>query len=136
LLRKNSMSIKSKIAAIAAASLGMVLAHSSASRAETEDNSAPEKVTKIAVPIDVDEVFYSALPDEVLERAAGFGGTVHLAAGSAALATCTCMGPNCEGQSVKKPTYGGMRYEDRKVPPKGSTGPTVPPKPTQGNKNK
>ena len=66
------MSIKSKIAAIAAASIGMVLTQSSSPRAETEVNSAPEKVTKIAAPIDVDEdVLYSAVPDEVLEVVAG-----------------------------------------------------------------
>ena len=54
------MSNKSKIAAIAAASLGMVLTQSSAPRAETEDNGAPEKVTKITAPIDIDdEIFYS-----------------------------------------------------------------------------
>ena len=65
------MSIKSKIAAITAASIGMVLTQSSSPRAETEDNSAPEKVTKIAIPIDVDEeVLYSAVPDEALEKAA------------------------------------------------------------------
>jgi hypothetical protein len=123
------MSIKSKIAAIVAASLGMVLTQSSASRAETENSSAPENVTKIAAPIDVDEdVLYSALPDEVLERAAGFGGTVHLAApgasnGGTCVSTCAT---NCYPQSVKKPPSGGLK-----------TGPTtVPPKPAQGNKNK
>src|SRR5262249_8860924 len=74
LLRKKSMSIKSKIAAIAAASIGMVLTHSSSLRAENEDSSAPEKVLKITAPIDLDEeVLYPALPDEVLERAAASG---------------------------------------------------------------
>jgi hypothetical protein len=68
------MSSTSKIAVITAASLGLVLTQSSASRAETENSSAPEKVTRIAAPIDVDEeILYSALPDEVLEKAAGFG---------------------------------------------------------------
>jgi len=131
------MSIKSKIAAIAAASLGMVLTQGSSLRAETEDNSAPEKVAKIAAPIDVDEeILYSALSDEVLEKAAGFGGTVHLAS---AVPTCagTCISCNqTPAQSIKAPPFSGMKYEDRKVPPKGSTGSTVPPKPTQGNKNK
>jgi hypothetical protein len=70
LRRRIQMSIKS-IAAIAAASIGMVLTQSSSPRAETEDNSAAEKVTKIAAPIDVDEeVLYSAVPDEALEKAA------------------------------------------------------------------
>jgi hypothetical protein len=127
------MSSKSKLAVITAASIGMVLTQSSASRAETENSSAPEKVTRIAAPIDVDEeVLYSALSDEVLEKAAGSGGTVHLAS-----LVFTCSG-NCNQpqQSVKAPTFSGMKYEDRKVPPKGSTGLTVPPKPTQGNKNK
>jgi hypothetical protein len=128
------MSIKSKIAAIVAASLGMVLTQSSASRAETENSSAPEKVTRIAAPIDVDEeVLYSALSDEVLEKAAGSGGTVHLASLGI---TCSFLNCNQPQQSVKAPTFGGMKYEDRKVPPKGSTGLTVPPKPTQGNRNK
>ena len=63
------MSIKSKIAAIAAASIGMVLTQSSSPRAETEDNSAPEKVTKIAAHLD-EEILYSALSDDVLEKAA------------------------------------------------------------------
>jgi hypothetical protein len=55
------MSSKSKLAVITAASIGMVLTQSSASRAETENSSAPEKVTRIAAPIDVDEeVLYSA----------------------------------------------------------------------------
>lgn len=127
------MSSKSKLAVITAASIGMVLTQSSASRAETENSSAPEKVTRIAAPIDVDEeVLYSALSDEVLEKAAGSGGTVHLAS-----LGITCSG-NCNQpqQSVKASTFSGMKYEDRKVPPKGSTGLTVPPKPTQGNKNK
>jgi hypothetical protein len=124
------MSIKSKIAAIAAASIGMVLTQSSSPRAETEDNSAPEKVTKIAAHLD-EEILYSALSDDVLEKAAteGFG---------------ACISPNTMGcgmcgghsQSIKKPPSGGFMYEDRKVPPKGNTGLTVPPKPTQGNKNK
>jgi len=64
------MSIKSKIAAIAAASIGMVVTQSSSLRAE---NNAIEKVTKIAADVD-EEVLYSALPDEVLENAAAFGG--------------------------------------------------------------
>src|SRR5689334_7027085 len=99
------MSIKSKIAAIAAASLGMVLTQSSATRAETEDNSAPEKVTKITPPIDVNEdVFYSAVPDEVIENAASdrFG---------ANFSPAPC--------PVKKPSSGGLKYE---TSPKGRTG--------------
>jgi hypothetical protein len=128
------MSIKSKIAAIVAASLGMVLTQSSASRAETENSSAPEKATKIAAPIDVDEdVLYSELPDEVLEKAAASsGGPTYTACGA-----CNTGAMSCASSCVKKPApSGGLKYEERKVPPKGSTGPTVPPKPTQGNKNK
>jgi hypothetical protein len=69
------MSNKSKIAVITAASIGMVLTQSSSLRAENEDTNAPEKVTKIAVPVDLDEaVLYSTLPDEVLENTAGFAG--------------------------------------------------------------
>jgi len=120
------MSIKSKIAAIVAASLGMVLTQSSASRAENEDSSAPEKVTKIAAPIDVDEdVLYSALPDEVLEKAAA-SGTFTPNCNSAAVMTCP--GAAACNTQVKKPPSGGS--------PKGSTGPTVAPKTPQGNKNK
>ncbi len=94
------MSSRSKIAVITAASLGMVLTQSSASRAETEDSSAaPEKVTKIAAPIDLDEeVLYSALPDEVLEKAAG---SVHLAYTASG---CGGWTNYCnKGQPVKKP---------------------------------
>ena len=69
------MSIKSKIAAIAAASLGMVLTQSSSLLAEKQNSNAPEKVTKTAAPTDLDEeVLYSAVSDDVLEKAAGFGG--------------------------------------------------------------
>ena len=122
------MSIKSKIAAIAAASLGMVLTQSSATRAETEDNSAPEKVAKIAAPIDVDEIFYSAVPDDALERAA--------ASTPLSLQTACCnvssMGYDCGGNRVKKPPSGGLKYQGSKPP----LGPTVPPKPIQQNKNK
>jgi hypothetical protein len=124
------MSIKSRIAAIVAASLGMVLTQSSASRAETENSSAPEKATKIAAPIDVDEdVLYSELPDEALEKAA---------ASSTWSYQCVSNGVmSCASSCVKKPApSGGLKYEERKVPPKGSTGPTVAPKPTQGTKNK
>jgi hypothetical protein len=121
------MSIKSKIAAIIAASLGMVFTQSSAGRAETEDNSAPEKVIKIATPIDLDEdVLYSELPDEALERAAASDLFTPKCNSNAAI---TCAG-DCNAQ-VKKSPSGGLKYEDRKVPP-----PTVPPKPAQGNKNK
>jgi hypothetical protein len=65
------MSDKPKIALITAASLGMVLTQSSAPRAETEDNSTPEKITKIAGDLDED-VLYSTLSDDALEKAAGF----------------------------------------------------------------
>jgi hypothetical protein len=124
------MSIKSKIAAIVAASLGMVLTQSSAPRAETDDNSAPEKATKIAAPIDLDEIFYTALPDEVLERAAASGSpTAHCNTGDSCTANCaTYVVGGCITQPVKKPSLGAS--------PKGSTGPTVPPKPAQGIKNK
>jgi hypothetical protein len=69
-LRRNiQTSNKSKLAVITAASIGMLLTQSPASRAETEDSSAPKKVTRIAAPIDWgEEVFYSAFPDEVLEQ--------------------------------------------------------------------
>jgi hypothetical protein len=67
------MSNKSKMALIAAASIGMVLTQSSSLRAEKQDRSAPEKVTKIVADLD-EEVLYSALPDEVIEKAAAFGG--------------------------------------------------------------
>ena len=124
------MSIKSKIAAIAAASIGMVLTQSSSPRAEIEDNSAPEKVTKIAADLD-EEVLYSALPDEVLERAAASSGRPHTggdcsAACHTAVSCPTYVAGGCITQPVKRLT----------VPPKGSTGPTVAPKPTQGIKNK
>jgi|SRR5262249_5661668 len=94
------MSIKSKIAAIAAASLGMVLTQSSAPRAETEDNSAPEKVTKITAPIDVDEeVLYSALSDDVLEKAAESAGVVGVSVGG----TCsTCVHASSPAKSLNR----------------------------------
>jgi hypothetical protein len=61
------MSSTPKIAVITAASIGMVLTQSSPLLAEKQDSSAPENVTKIAAPIDLDEeVLYSARPDEVL----------------------------------------------------------------------
>ena len=122
------MSIKSKIAAIAAASIGVVLTQSSATRAETEDNSAPEKVTKIAAPIDVDEVFYSAVPDEVLERAAA---SQPQTMGAGCNNTVVATGVACCNTQVKK-SSGGLKYEGGKPP----LGPTVPPKSTQGIKNK
>jgi hypothetical protein len=72
---ENSMSNNSKIGVIAAASIGMVLTQSSSLLAEEQDTSAAQKATKIAAPIDVDEeVLYSTLPDETLEKAAVFGG--------------------------------------------------------------
>src|SRR5262249_25505524 len=114
-------SIKSKIAVITAASIGMVLTQSSSPRAETENSGGREKA-KIAAPIDVDEdVLYSALPDEALERAA---------ASSTGSQYCTAHGMyTCGGyspQRVKKPPSGGLK-----------TGPTtVAPKAPQGNKNK
>jgi hypothetical protein len=65
------MSNKSKLAVITVASIGIVLTQSSSLLAE-QDRS---EVTKIATPIDLDEeVLYSALPDEVLEKAAEVGG--------------------------------------------------------------
>jgi hypothetical protein len=119
------MSIKSKIAAIGAASLGMVLTQSSAPRAETEDNSAPQKVAKITAPIDVDdEIFYSALPDEALERAAA--SQPQTLAGGCTPPTNQATLVNCCNTQVKKLPSGGLK-----------TGPTtVPPKPIQQNKNK
>jgi hypothetical protein len=97
------MSSTPKIAVIAAASIGMVLTQSSSLLAEKQDTSAPQKVAKIATPIDLDEeVLYSALPDEVLERAAGFGGF-----GVCNTQTCNC---NNKGQTV-----------NRKVPPLAET---------------
>ena len=119
------MSITSKKALISAASIGMVLTQSSSPRAETEDNSAPEKVTKIAAPIDVgEEVLYSAVPDEALERAAaGPPTTSPPNCGPTGAMSCAS---SCNTQ-VKKPPSGGL-----KVP----SGPTVAPKPTQGIKNK
>jgi hypothetical protein len=126
------MSSKSKIAAIVAASLGMVLTQSSAPRAETEDNSAPEKVTKITAPIDVDdEIFYSALPDEALERAAASSPFSASTACCNTGAAMSCNSVSCNAQ-VKKPPSGGLKYEGRKPP----LGPTVAPKTPQGNKNK
>jgi hypothetical protein len=91
------MSNKSKLAAIAAASIGMVLTQSSAPRAETKDNSAPEKLTKIAAPMDVNEdVFYSAIPDDALERVAGSLCSTQTA--------YNCWSALCnKGQPVKKP---------------------------------
>jgi hypothetical protein len=126
------MSNKSKIAAIAAASLGMVLTQSSSLRA---DSNAPERVTKIVAPVDwSEEVLYSAFSDDDLEKAVGFGfGGV----GACSTATCnTCFGVCNQSQTVKKPPYVGLKYEDKKVPPMRSTGPTIAPKPTQGNKIK
>jgi hypothetical protein len=48
------MSSTSKRAVITAASIGIVLTQSSSLLAEKQDG-APEKVTKIAAPIDLDE---------------------------------------------------------------------------------
>lgn len=92
------MSNKSKIAVVTAASLGLVLTQSSASRAENGDSSAPQ-VTKIAAPIDVnEEVFYTPVSDDALERASG---TVDLAAstGSPCVTTAICG----KAQPIKKP---------------------------------
>jgi hypothetical protein len=126
------MSIKSKIAAIAAASLGMVLTQSSSPRAEIEDNSAPEKVTKIAAPVDVGEdVLYSELPDEALERAAASSPFSAASACCNTGAAMSCNSVSCNAQ-VKKPPSGGLKYEGRKPP----LGPTVAPKTPQGNKSK
>jgi hypothetical protein len=73
---ENSMSNNSNIGVITAASIGMVLTQSSSLLAEKQASSAgPEKVTQIAVSSDLDEeVLYSTLPDEALEKAAAFGG--------------------------------------------------------------
>jgi hypothetical protein len=95
------MSNKSKLAVITAASIGMVLTQNSAARAEIEGNTAPEKVTRIAVPINVDEeILYSALPDDVLEKAAGSG--VHVAAGTYAQG-CSTTAICSNAKPVKKP---------------------------------
>ena len=98
------MSNKSNLAVITAASIGVVLTQSSSLLAEKRDSSAPEKVTKIAAPIDLDEeVLYSALPDEALEKAAAFGGV------GVCSAQITCAVQACnqgqQGQTVKKPPY-------------------------------
>ena len=93
------MSSTSKIAVVTAASIGMVLTQSSSLFAENQDRS---EVTKIAAPIDLDEeVLYSALPDEALERAAALGGV-----GVCSAAACTQALQACnQGQPVKKPPY-------------------------------
>jgi hypothetical protein len=92
------MSNKSKLAVIAAAAIGVVVTQSSSLHAETEQNSAPEKLTKIAAPINANEdVFYSAIPDDALERAAGFAG-MKLAAGWTSSSQCCS-----KVQPVKKP---------------------------------
>jgi len=125
------MSIKSKIAAIAAASLGMLLTQSSSPRAETESSSGREKA-KIAAPIDVDEdVLYSALPDDVLERAAAsspFSAATACCGVGSAVAGADCTGSSACNTQLKKSPSGGS--------PKGSTRPTVAPKTPQGSKNK
>jgi hypothetical protein len=91
------MSSTSKIAVVTAASIGMVLTQSSSLFAENQDRS---EVTK--APIDLDEeVLYSALPDEALERAAALGGV-----GVCSAAACTQALQACnQGQPVKKPPY-------------------------------
>jgi hypothetical protein len=102
LAEENSMSSTPKIAVITAASIGMVLTQSSSLLAEKQE---PQKVAKIAAPIDLDEeVLYSPLPDEALERAAGFGGP-----GVCVTATCA-QGQICNGQAVKKPPYSKPPY--------------------------
>jgi hypothetical protein len=95
------MSSTPKIAVITAASIGMVLTQSSL-LAETEDSSAPERVTKIAAPIDLDEeALYSALTDEVLEKAAEVGGV-----GLCGVTQNTCAGGRvCNSPPVQKPPY-------------------------------
>jgi hypothetical protein len=102
LAEENSVSSTSKIAAVTAASIGMLLTQSSSVLAEKQDASAPEKVTKIAASIDLDEdVFYSALPDEVLEKAAGLGGV-----GLCGVTQSTCAGGRiCNSPPVQKPPY-------------------------------
>ena len=64
------MSGKSTKIAVMAASLGMVLTPSSAPRAEAEDGGL-RGVTNVTASVALDEdVFYSAVSDEVLEIAA------------------------------------------------------------------
>ncbi len=76
----------------------MVLTQSSSLLAGKQDSSAPENITKIAAPIDLDgDIFYSALPDDVLEKAAG---SVYLAQHTGGF--CPTFYCN-KGQPVKKP---------------------------------
>lgn len=90
---------KPKIAVITAAAIGMVLTESSSLLAESQDRS---EVIKIAAPIDLDEeVLYSALPDEVLEKAAEVGGV-----GLCGVTQSTCAaGRVCNSPPVQKPPY-------------------------------
>ena len=116
------MSNKSNLAVITAASIGVVLTQSSSLLAEKQDSSAPEKVTKIAAPIDLDEeVLYWALPDEALEKAAGSGGKV-------AMGTECLDNPLRKGCSVR-----ALPKTNAQGPSNGTkptrTGPTVTPKP-------
>jgi hypothetical protein len=92
---ENSMSNKSKLAVITAASIGVVVTQSSSLRAEKENSSASEKV--IAAPINADEdVFYSAIPDDALERAG-----LHLAYTTETGMYCNTY--YCNKGQVKKP---------------------------------
>ena len=144
------MSNKSKLAVVTAASIGIVLTQSSPLFAEIENNSAPEKVTKIAAPIDLDEeVLYSALPDEALEKAAKVAYSTEcldnpLRKGCSvrALPKTNAQGPSNGPSNGIKPTLGGTAPINpaankgltggtilQKNTPLGGTGPTVPPKP-------
>jgi hypothetical protein len=91
------MSSTPKIAVITAASIGMVLTQSSSLLAENQDRS---EVIKIAAPIDLDEdVLYSPLSDEVLEKAALALGGVGVCSTSTCVQTCLSCG------QVTKPPY-------------------------------
>jgi hypothetical protein len=99
------MSSTPKIAVITAASIGMVLTPSSSLLAENQDRS---EVIKIAAPIDLDEeVLYSALPDEALERAAGFVGACY---------TASC-GAQCNAVQTSNCNTGIANKANKKVPP-------------------
>jgi hypothetical protein len=106
------MSSTPKIAVITAASIGMVLTQSSSLLAENQDRS---EVIKIAAPIDLDEeVLYSALPDEALERAAGFVGAC------ATAAQMSCGVAHCLGGQQTSTSNCGTGIADKankKVPP-------------------
>jgi hypothetical protein len=116
------MSSTSKKALISAASIGIVLTQSSSLLAEKQNTSAPEKVTKIAAPIDLDEeVLYSALSDDVLEKAVAgvylaYTGGLQCAPHQPTTYGCfTTTTNSCnKGQSVKNPASSSSN----KPPPK------------------